>query len=264
MTDPRVETTKPEENKTAAQMIEESMKDMDAKLDEADKKKLMTELSATFAKPMMKYVGLPLTLLPIAAGGIVVGLATTTLPLIAGLGTLAAGLYSAGKMIALLSSDDFEKEIGKSFKKLEDAGKAKELPKKDVKYFLKSTLGLGFSAAKLGTSVALFSLAPAGAAAVFLFGALGVVMGITGFFGTLVGSMKLAADVKQKIESTMLQDLPKEDAPEAAIKPAAPDTSPAAVSALKSESAFNAAAQVPTNDNVQQPVSKPEPKRPAA
>ncbi len=277
MTAPRVTTTTPasEDEKKIQELLKmadeaekaakERLQAIEKKepLTDDDKKKIAESL-ATTARPVMKYLILPATLIPMAAGGLVVAMATTALPLAAGIVTLGGALYSAGRTIALLSSNDFEKKAGEKFLDITKAQKEPLTPaQKDTKYFLKSALGLGLSLAKIGTSVALFSLAPAGAA-VLLFGALGIFTGISGFFGTLLRTGKMIADVKQKIESSFLKDLPKEDAPDATVKPSTPDVAPAAVSGLKSENAFNAAAQASTNDNAQQPVSKPEPKKPAA
>lgn len=227
-----------------------------------DKKELEKSLIGTVLRPLAMFVGLPMAFLPIVGGGIVLATTTAALPVLAGVGAVASGLYGVYGIAKILPPGILEKKIEEVFNKFEKDKDAKSaaLPKpvKDGKYFARAALSLAFSAAKLGTSVALFSVVAATSGfAAFAVGSLGVWLGVTGGLGTLVGAGKIVSDIKKKIEHAMLKDLPKEEMTVAKI---APDLSPApTLSSAEAGKNFNESApKDATNDNVSKaPAAKP-------
>jgi hypothetical protein len=186
--------------------------------------------------------------------------AVTVLPAVAAVGSVGAAVYSLYNIGKLLQPRALEKNFDAIKAVLNrKKGEKPEKPKKDAKYFAKTSLRLGFSLAKLGTAVALFAVAaPMTGFAAFGATTLAVWMAAQGGFGTLTRLPRMIFDVKEKIDHAFLKDIPPEE--KSVALPAPQNAVPApAVSAAEAGKDFAAAAKPAVNDNTSgaKPAVKP-------
>lgn len=212
--------------------------------------KIEKSISKSGLRGAVAAVTVPFAILPAVAGGIVLAAGAPALPAVAAVGAIGASVYRLYNLGKILQPGALEKSLD-GLKKLLEKEKAETLlkPKKDAKYFAKASLKLGFSLAKLGTSVALFAVAaPMTGFAAFAATSLAVWMALQGSAGTLFRVPAMIRDVKEKIEHSFLKDLPPEEKPAALPAPQSAAPTPA-VSAAEAGKDFAAAANPAVNDN---------------